>query len=107
MNGFDREVRFDILEHIGVLTTHSTGWSKEVNLISWNGGQPKYDLRDWDPTHSFMSRGVTLTEGEMRKLIECMYVRRKTPLQDRLATAEKQHKQQLPEEEKGRGDINR
>ena len=37
-NGFDREVRFEILEHIGIISTHPTGWNKELNIVSWNGG---------------------------------------------------------------------
>ncbi len=44
-NGFDREVRFEILEHIGIISIHPTGWNKELNIVSWNGGQPKYDIR--------------------------------------------------------------
>lgn len=60
MNGFDREVRFDIVEQIGVISRHSTGWQKELNLVAWNGGQPKFDIRDWDESHEHMSRGITL-----------------------------------------------
>ena len=75
-SGFDREVRFNIVEHIGVLSTHSTGWNKELNLVSWNGGQPKYDIRDWDMDHEHMSRGVTLHEKEMRQIFELMKKRR-------------------------------
>ena len=43
---FDREVTFEIVEEIGVIATHSTGWKKELNLVSWNGGQAKYDIRE-------------------------------------------------------------
>ncbi len=75
-NGFDREVRFQILEHIGILSTHSTGWNKELNIVSWNGGQPKYDIRDWDLDHEHMSRGVTLHEKEMRQIFDLMKKRR-------------------------------
>ena len=75
-SGFDREVRFNIVEHIGVISTHSTGWNKELNLVSWNGGQPKYDIRDWDMDHEHMSRGVTLHEKEMRQIFELMKNRR-------------------------------
>ena len=75
-SGFDREVRFNIVEHIGILSTHSTGWNKELNLVSWNGGQPKYDIRDWDMDHEHMSRGVTLHEKEMRQIFELMKKRR-------------------------------
>lgn len=75
-SGFDREVRFEILEHIGVLSTHSTGWNKELNIVRWNGGQPKYDIRDWDLDHEHMSRGVTLHEKEMRQMFDLMKKRR-------------------------------
>lgn len=74
--GFDREVHFEILEHIGVLSTYSTGWNKELNIVSWNGGQPKYDIRDWDLDHEHMSRGVTLHEKEMRQIFDLMKKRR-------------------------------
>ena len=74
--GFDREVRFEILEHIGILSTYSTGWNKELNIVSWNGGQPKYDIRDWDLDHEHMSRGVTLHEKEMRQIFDLMKKRR-------------------------------
>ena len=75
-NGFDREVRFEILEQIGVISTHPTGWNKELNVVSWNGGQPKYDIRDWDLDHEHMSRGITLTEKEMRQIFDLMKRRR-------------------------------
>lgn len=73
---FDREVTFEIVEEIGVITAHSTGWKKELNMVSWNGGQAKYDIRDWDPDHSRMSRGVTLKEQEMRQIVELLRKRR-------------------------------
>lgn len=76
MNGFDREVRFEIVEHIGVISTHATGWQKELNVVAWNGGQPKYDIRDWDIDHEHMSKGVTFTEKEMRQIFDLMKRRR-------------------------------
>ena len=71
-NDFDREISFDIVEQLGVITSYSTGWCKELNLVSWNGGTPKYDIRDWAPDHEHMSRGVTLHEKEMRTVIELL-----------------------------------
>lgn len=71
-NDFDREISFDIVEPLGVITSYSTGWCKELNLVSWNGGTPKYDIRDWAPDHERMSRGVTLHEKEMRTVIELL-----------------------------------
>lgn len=73
---FDREIRFEIVEEIGVITVHSTGWRKELNLVCWNGGSPKYDIRDWSPDHERMSRGVTLHENEMRHIFDLMKKRR-------------------------------
>lgn len=73
---YEREVTFEIIEHIGVLATSSTGWRKELNFVSWNGAPGKYDIRDWDPSHERMSRGITLKENEMRLLLEVMKRRR-------------------------------
>ncbi len=59
---------FEIVEEIGVLSENAKGWKKELNLISWNGGEPKYDIRDWDPKHEKMGKGITLTEEEAKQL---------------------------------------
>lgn len=74
MNGNDtgREISFDIVEEIGILTTYNTGWCRELNLVSWNGAAPKYDIRDWSPDHTRMSRGVTFHEKEMRVMLDLM-----------------------------------
>ena len=66
------EIKFEIAQHIGVLSESSKGWTKELNLISWNGREPKYDIRDWDPEHEKMGKGVTLTEEELKKLKELL-----------------------------------
>ena len=62
------DIKYDIVEEIGVLSEHAKGWRKEINLISWNEGAPKYDIRDWAPEHEKMGKGVTLTEEEIRKV---------------------------------------
>ena len=62
------EVKFEIQETIGILSESSKGWLKELNLISWNDRDPKYDLRDWSPDHEKMSKGVTLSTEELKKL---------------------------------------
>ena len=59
---------FEIIEEIGVLSENAKGWKKELNLISWNGGEPKYDIRDWDPNHEKMGKGITLSEEEAKQL---------------------------------------
>ena len=63
------EVTFEIKERIGVISTTKTGWTKELNIISWNGGNPKYDIRDWSPNHEQMGRGITLSIEEMTTLM--------------------------------------
>ncbi len=72
-----QSVTFDIMQHIGVLGKSGSGWTKEINIVSWNGGRPKFDIREWDPEHERMSRGITLTENEMRGIIES--IREKMP----------------------------
>lgn len=66
------EIKYDIVEELGVLSEGSKGWRKEVNKISWNGAEPKYDIRDWAPNHEKMGKGVTLTEDEAAKLKELL-----------------------------------
>ena len=62
------DIKYDIIEEIGVLSENDKGWKKELNLISWNGAKPKYDIRDWSPGHEKMGKGVTLSEEEMKIL---------------------------------------
>lgn len=47
----DKEFDFTIVDEIGILSISSKGWTKEINLISWNGRDPKYDIRDWAPEY--------------------------------------------------------
>ena len=64
-----REINFEIVKDIGVIAEGSRGWNRELNLISWNGRAPKYDIRDWSQDHEKMGKGITLTEDELRTLI--------------------------------------
>ncbi|MDR1106431.1 MAG: hypothetical protein LBL44_08750 [Treponema sp.] len=60
---------FSIEKHFGVLSMDKSGWRKEVNLVSWNGRNPKIDIRDWAPGHEKAGKGVTLTPEEAEKLL--------------------------------------
>ena len=62
------DIKYEIIEEIGVLSEGARGWRKELNLVSWNGAAPKYDLRDWAPAHENMGKGVTLTKDEAKAL---------------------------------------
>lgn len=66
------EIKYEIVEKIGVLSTTDKGWSKELNLVSWNDREPKYDLRDWNENHDKMGNGITLTRDELDKLKETL-----------------------------------
>ena len=84
------EINFEIHEHIAVLETHESGWRREVNLVSWNGGEPKIDIREWSTDHERMTRGITLTEEkaeQLAKVLSDRYMERtkhekKTPMND-------------------------
>ena len=64
------KVSFEIVEHIAVL--HEGKWTKELNLVSWNGKEPKYDIRDWNEDHSQCGKGITLTNWEIDELVRAM-----------------------------------
>ena len=66
------ELTYEITKHLGVLSTSARGWTKELNLISWNGREPKYDIREWAPDHEKMGKGVTLSKEEMEALCEAV-----------------------------------
>lgn len=62
------ELTFEITEHIGVLSTSARGWTKELNKVSWNEREAKYDIREWNPDHTRMGKGVTLSEEDIENL---------------------------------------
>lgn len=64
------KINYEIIEQIGVLSESKSGWTKELNLVSWNNREPKYDLRDWAPDHEKMGKGITLSKEEVLKLSE-------------------------------------
>ena len=70
-----RDIEFKLVEKLGVLDTHKSGWAREVNIVAWNGKPPKFDIRDWDPEHERMSRGITLHEREAIKLAKILVQR--------------------------------
>ena len=66
------DIKFEIKEELGVLSESAKGWTKELNLISWNGAEAKYDLRDWSPNHEKMGKGITLTADEVQALYKLL-----------------------------------
>lgn len=66
------DIKYEIVKEIAVLAEGSKGWTKELNLISWNEREPKYDIREWAPEHEKMGKGVTLTADELKKMRDAL-----------------------------------
>ncbi len=64
------DFKLEIINELGVISEGSKGWRKELNRVSWDGGEPKYDIRSWDEKHENKGKGITLNEEELRKLKE-------------------------------------
>ena len=64
------EIKYEIKEQLAAIKSENerSGWAKELNLVSWNDGEPKYDLRSWNEDHSRMSKGITLSKDELMQL---------------------------------------
>ena len=66
------DIKHEIIETLGIISTSPKGWTKEVNLIRWNDKPAKIDIRDWSPDHEKMGKGITLTEEEAERLAEIL-----------------------------------
>ncbi|MBM7656299.1 YdbC family protein [Neobacillus cucumis] len=66
------DIKYEIIQTIAVLSENAKGWKKELNLISWNGREPKFDIRDWSDNHEKMGKGITLSKEEIDKLKEIL-----------------------------------
>jgi hypothetical protein len=68
------DIKFEIEKELGTIAESAKGWKKELNLISWNGKEAKYDLREWDARHEKMGKGITLTVEELKALKELLSI---------------------------------
>ena len=64
-----KEIQYEIVKEIAVLSTSDSGYTKEINLISWNGKEPKYDISSFSPNREKCGKGITLTEKEAGNLL--------------------------------------
>ena len=62
------EIKYRIYSHIGSISQPNNGWTKELNIVSWNNREPVYDLRTWNENHSKFGKGITITLGQMKIL---------------------------------------
>ncbi|MCR5030626.1 MAG: hypothetical protein K5982_04050 [Selenomonadaceae bacterium] len=63
-----KEITYEITQELGVLSESKSGWTRELNLVSWNGAKPKYDIRDWAPNREKMGKGISLSAEEIDKM---------------------------------------
>lgn len=66
------EFTYQIIKELGIISEKSGGWSKQLNLISWNGAEPKYDIRDWSPDREKMGKGISLSAAELQALMDLL-----------------------------------
>lgn len=69
------EIKYEITKELGIISETSKGWTRELNMVSWNDREPKFDIRDWSPDHTRMSKGISLTEEEMEALVKLFNMR--------------------------------
>ena len=67
-----KEIQYEIVKEVAVLSASDSGYTKEINLISWNGNEPKYDIRSFSLNREKCGKGVTLTEAEAEKLLAAL-----------------------------------
>ena len=67
-----KDIQYEVVKEIAVLSTSDSGYTKEINLISWNGAEPKYDIRSFSPNREKCGKGITLTEAETEKLLAAL-----------------------------------
>ena len=68
----EKAITCEIVRQIAVLSENERGYTKEINLVSWNGGEPKYDIRNWHPGRVRSGKGIALTRDEIMNLMEAM-----------------------------------
>ena len=66
------EFKYEIIKELGIISERKGGWSKQLNLISWNDAEPKYDIRDWGPNHEKMGKGISLSASELQTLTDML-----------------------------------
>ena len=59
------EIKYEVVQKLAVLSQRPRGWERQLNLISWNDGEPKYDIRDWSPDGSKMGKGISMTKEDL------------------------------------------
>ena len=98
-------IHFDMMEHIGVLAKKDNGWTKEVNIVAWNGGKAKVDIREWDPNHERMTKGITLFEDEAEIMTRALARRYGVRYSGKEAAGEERHEAKAEPARDDRPDV--
>jgi hypothetical protein len=64
--------KYMVCRTIAILGETNNGFTKELNVVSWNNREPVYDIRTWDADHKKYGKGVTLTTNQILKLKEAL-----------------------------------
>ena len=62
------EFKYEITERIAVLSQSPNGWERQLNMVSWNDREPKYDIRDWAPDNSLTHDELAILKGILNDL---------------------------------------
>ena len=62
------EIKYELVEKIGIVSEGNNGWNKELNLIKWNEREAVYDIRTWSPDREKMGKGITISVEEAKVL---------------------------------------
>lgn len=65
-----KEIGFEIVENIAIIEEFGSGWTTEMNVVKWNGKEPKIDIRNWSADHTKCSRGLTFIPSDMDKIVK-------------------------------------
>lgn len=65
-----QDISCEIVEQLLVIEERNAGWNLELNIVKWNDGEPKYDIRPWNEDHSRSGKGLTLTEDNLKSIVK-------------------------------------
>ena len=69
-----KAIQCTLKHHLGKLRENEKGWSREVNIISWEGALSRLDIRDWSKGKDRSSKGITFTRAEVERLRDMLAI---------------------------------
>jgi len=67
------EINYEVIEECGALTPRGKAGTVKLRYLSWNGRDPKYDLRVWttdDDGNEKCGKGIGLSGEELEELYD-------------------------------------